>query len=154
LTKCGEDNMEITLTRKIYGPDFVLGQLQYDGESCFILEDKVRPAGIKVDGQTAIPAGRYEVVINMSTRFKKLMPQILNVPAYEGIRLHKGNVVADTEGCPLLGATPVLNGWSMAILYGTSGIAFDPFFEWLKKTLLTDKVFITVTDTYAPVGTV
>ncbi len=79
----------------------------------FSLEDKVRDlnddgdlkdAGEqKVAGQTAIPKGRYEVIVNKSTRFKRMMPLLLNVPGFGGIRIHGGNTDLDTHGCPLIG---------------------------------------------------
>jgi len=76
---------------------------------CFTLEDQLRErAGApvpawKVAGQTAIPAGRYRVVLTKSQRFQKVLPLLESVPGFAGIRIHAGNVHADTEGCPLIG---------------------------------------------------
>lgn len=69
------------------------------------LEDRWRDLSkeSKVPGDTCIPAGRYKVEWNYSNRFKKEMPQLLNVPHFEGIRIHAGNTAHDTEGCILLG---------------------------------------------------
>lgn len=97
------------------GPNSTLSKLYInDVFECYILEDTDRgltsamPLGTiertKVKGRTAIPAGRYEVLINMSSRFQKLMPLLLRVPGFAGIRIHAGNSHADTEGCLLPGS--------------------------------------------------
>jgi hypothetical protein len=79
-------------------------------KECYICEDVVRPKGVKVHGQTAIPEGRYEIIINMSPRFKRELPLLLNVPNFEGIRIHSGNHEGHTEGCLLPGKTRNASG--------------------------------------------
>jgi hypothetical protein len=71
-------------------------------------EDQVRPVGeAKVPHETAIPAGRYRVVLDFSNRFQKIMPHILDVPGFEGIRIHGSRgalpVEVSTEGCVCVG---------------------------------------------------
>lgn len=57
----------------------------------------------KIKGKTAIPYGRYQLAWTPSTRFKRSTIQLLNVPGYDGIRVHAGNDAEDTEGCLLPG---------------------------------------------------
>ena len=79
-----------------------LGILLIDGVfTCWTLEDVVRE--VKIPGETAIPAGRYDVRLSLSQRFQKLLPEILAVPGFTGIRIHAGNTQADTHGCLLVG---------------------------------------------------
>lgn len=74
---------------------------------CQTLEDPIRNFGQqgegKIKGRTAIPPGRYRLILSMSTRFRKVMPELLNVPFFDGIRIHPGNTVEDTDGCLLVG---------------------------------------------------
>ena len=53
--------------------------------------------------ETAIPAGTYEVIVNVSVKFKRKLPLLLNVPHFTGIRIHRGNTDKDTSGCILVG---------------------------------------------------
>lgn len=75
----------------------------------FGLEDQIREragepvSAWKVYGQTAIPAGRYRVVLTPSQRFGRVLPELLEVPGFTGIRIHPGNSEKDTSGCLLLG---------------------------------------------------
>lgn len=96
--------MQINVRRTFKGPDYTIGKLYMDGHYlCDTLEDTVRPAGTKIAGKTAIPAGTYRVKKTMSPRFKKILPEILKVPGFTGVRIHAGNTAADTDGCLLLG---------------------------------------------------
>jgi len=96
--------MQIQILRKFYTAKSTIGIVSIDGIKCgFSLEDVVRPYRIKVPGETAIPAGTYAVVLDYSPKFKRIMPHVLAVPYFEGIRIHKGNGPEDTEGCILVG---------------------------------------------------
>ena len=96
--------MELTLIRTESSDVCTLGKLYIDGvETCYTLEDVVRPDGEKVYGRTAIPAGRYRIVVNHSNRLGATLPLLMDVPNFQGIRIHTGNVAADTEGCILVG---------------------------------------------------
>lgn len=108
------NEMELKLKREVFTDNSTIGSLYVDGVfECYILEDKDRGlndtmslekiAGTKVYGKTCIPYGRYEVDWTMSARFKKMMPILLNVKGYEGIRIHAGNTEIDSLGCLLCG---------------------------------------------------
>lgn len=124
--------MIIGIQRFEFGTNYTIGRMTLDGVyQCYTLEDKVRDDGIKIPGATAIPAGNYPVVIDMSARFGRDMPHVLNVPNFDGIRIHMGNTDVDTEGCILLGQT-----WSGSDFIGNSRGAFDVFFPKLQQALL------------------
>ena len=95
-------SLELTLKREPSNEVCTHGKI-YVGSVCLweSLEDVVRPE--KIAGKTAIPAGRYRVVINYSPKFKKDLPLLIGVPNFSGIRIHAGNDSEDTEGCILMG---------------------------------------------------
>lgn len=143
--------MELKLYRKIYSKNSTVGELFINGTFfCFTLEDLCRdinrdgdlndPGEAKVYGKTAIPAGRYQVLINMSNRFKKLMPLLVNVPGFEGIRIHNGNTAAHTEGCILVGASKAVD------FVGKSVDTFDKLMIRLRATAKVELIYITIID--------
>lgn len=95
--------------------NYTAGELLVDGKHfAWTLEDKMRPDGEKVYGETAIPLGTYKLIITYSNRFKRQMLQLINVRGGTikfgdlpidacGVRIHGGNTTADTHGCPLIG---------------------------------------------------
>ncbi|HSD07900.1 DUF5675 family protein [Flavobacterium sp.] len=102
-----------------------IGELSIDGKfECYTLEDVERQ--VKIKGITAIPKGTYKVGISMSNRFKKDLPILFNVPNFEGVRIHSGNVAENTEGCILVGETKALD------FIGNSRKAFDKLFAKMK----------------------
>lgn len=98
--------MKLKLTRLFLRDTYTIGKLYIDGQYfCDTLEDKVRDLSRekKIPGQTAIPAGEYEIVVNVSPRFKRKLPRLLDVPGFDGILIHRGNTSEDTAGCILVG---------------------------------------------------
>ena len=105
--------MKLTLKRIALRPTYTIGKLYIDDVYfCDTIEDTVRDINKngkfdngekKVHSKTAIPYGTYEIKWTYSPRFKKYTPQLMDVPSFEGIRIHAGNTSADTEGCLILG---------------------------------------------------
>lgn len=120
--------MNLTLDRDQRDDDCTIGRLSIDGEFfCFALEDAVRGDDEpKVYGETAIPFGAYEVVITKSPRFGRMLPLLLNVAGFGGVRIHPGNDAGDTEGCILVG----MDREPKRI--GRSRLAFDALFAKLE----------------------
>lgn len=111
--------MHFELVRQVISETRTLGILYCDsrmlGYTCEDTDRRLESGGEKVPGKTAIPRGHYTMRLSMSTRFKRIMPEVLNVPFFTGIRFHGGNTENDTEGCPLLGARTNMSGvWECA----------------------------------------
>ncbi len=127
--------MKLTLNRSKPSAKSMIGSLYVDGVfECYTLEDI--PRINKIAGQTAIPAGTYKVIINMSNRFKVLMPLLLNVPNFEGVRMHTGNSGVDTEGCILVGRTQAID------FIGQSKLAYKKLFDKMQKAIADGEVII------------
>lgn len=104
-------NMKLLLKRIAFRDNYTIGKLYVDGKYfCDTLEDKVRDLfkEAKVPGETAIPAGIYNIIVNYSPKFKRLLPRLLNVPHFDGILIHRGNTAKDTSGCIIVGENKVL----------------------------------------------
>lgn len=83
-----------------------LGKLYINKEFfCSTIEDKYRDLSKekKVYGETCIPFGTYKVIINMSPKYGRLMPRLLDVPHFDGILIHYGNTEQDSAGCVIVG---------------------------------------------------
>jgi hypothetical protein len=125
-----------------------LGSLYVDGEfECFTLEDVVREVPElavekwKVDGETAIPSGTYRLIVTRSARFKRLLPLLVDVPGFAGVRIHSGNVAADTEGCILVGSQQ----GDAAVLQ--SRLAFNGLFPKIQAAIARNEpVFMRITN--------
>jgi hypothetical protein len=106
------------LKRAFLGEDYTIGHL-FIGEEyfCDTLEDKVRdlnkdgdlddPGEEKVPSFTAVPYGRYRVIIARSLKFKRNTPKLLDVNNFTDILIHTGNTAADSSGCILVGENKV-----------------------------------------------
>ena len=114
--------MKIEVKRLHRTDNSTIGELTIDGKfECYTLEDIER--NVKIKGETAIPKGTYKVIINQSNRFKRLLPLLIGVPNFEGVRIHAGNSNHDTEGC-------ILVGQNRSVDYITkSRKAFDSLFK-------------------------
>ena len=143
--------MNLHLTRTNFTDKSTIGELTIDGQFFgFILEDRERGLrssmtvselmAIKVFGQTAIPTGRYEVIISFSARFKRQLPLLLNVPAFAGIRIHNGNFNKDTEGCLLVGQTK----GPQADMVGNSKAALAELMPILTKAAKKEKIIMEI----------
>ncbi|MBQ3843903.1 MAG: hypothetical protein II817_02845 [Bacteroidales bacterium] len=109
--------MKMLLKRRFLGNKYTIGTLYIDGiRFCDTLEDKNRDVNKngrfdkgekKVQGETCIPYGIYKVTLNLSPRFKRPLPRLMDVPDFEGVLIHRGNTAKDTQGCILVGENKV-----------------------------------------------
>ena len=106
--------MKIEIRRFCSKSNYTVGWLYIDGKLiCETLEDKDRGLTqdmsleeikkLKVYGETAIPIGTYDVIVNNSPKFKRNLPRLQNVPGFDGILIHEGNTIKHTKGCILVG---------------------------------------------------
>lgn len=105
-----DDELKLLVSRRTKANTYTAGRMYCDGELlCYTLEDTVREVKgkpveeWKIKGETAIPEGRYRVILTKSPRFKRILPEVLNVPGYTAVRIHAGNQTKDTDGCILVG---------------------------------------------------
>lgn len=129
--------IKIEIRRKKSNERGMEGDLYIDGELfCNTLENPKRAKKIK--GETAIPAGHYTVIWTFSPKFQQVMPLLCAVPDYEGVRLHWGNYVCDTDGCPLMGRRTAIGTY----VIWQSRATFCEFVEKVGK----NKFDLTITD--------
>lgn len=140
--------MKLTLKRIALRPTYTIGKLYIDDVYfCDTIEDTVRDINKngkfdngekKVYAKTAIPYGTYEIKWTYSPRFKKYTPQLMNVPSFEGIRIHSGNSSTDTEGCLLLGENKKVG------MVLNSRATINKFYPLIKKACSKGKVTIEI----------
>lgn len=113
--------MKLTLRRLYRKPEYSIGKLYIDGVYfCDVVEDTDRGlysymnigeiSKIKVKHETAIPYGIYKIRLSMSPKYKKILPEIMNVPGFSGVRIHSGNWASDSSGCLIVGKNTVKGG--------------------------------------------
>lgn len=124
--------MKILLERDTFTDKSCIGSLSIDGKfECYALEDTDRKleedARRKIYGKTAIPRGEYIVIVDYSNRFGRELPKLLNVPGFEGIRIHSGNKPEHSEGCILVGRSRA------ADFVGQSRLAFEALFAKIER---------------------
>lgn len=111
--------MKILVKRVAKRPTYTIGKMYLDGKYfCDTLEDTDRNISqstpldtikkVKLPNNTAIPTGTYKVIVNVSPKFKRLLPRLLNVPGFDGVLIHRGNTDKDTSGCILIGENKVV----------------------------------------------
>ena len=115
--------MKLKIKRIFKGDKYTIGHLYINNiYFCDTLEDKVRnlPKEPKIYGETAIPAGTYEIDMNtVSPKLKNrswakkwggIVPRLKNVPYFEGVLIHVGNNKDDTDGCIIVGDNQIVGG--------------------------------------------
>jgi hypothetical protein len=106
--------MELKVIRKTFTPLYTMGELYVNGQFfCYTMEDRDRDLSetdsknkiksVKVVKQTAIPYGEYRLILSYSKKLRRFLPLVLDVPGFQGIRLHKGSTQEWSSGCILLG---------------------------------------------------
>lgn len=110
--------MKLELKRIARKETYTIGRLFVEGRYlCDTLEDKDRDqnrngcfdsAETKIYAQTAIPNGTYRVTLEHSPKFSpryggRKVPYLHDVPHFEGILIHTGNMADDSAGCILVG---------------------------------------------------
>lgn len=111
--------LDLTLKRIANRPTYCIGRLYVDR---LLFSDTIEDTDrglkdswplekimkTKVYGETAIPKGRYKLILSVSPKFKNrkwakkyggLVPEILNVKGYSGIRIHPANFATELLGC-------------------------------------------------------
>lgn len=150
--------MELLLLRDTFTKKSTIGNLtDLDGrplsavtaKPIYVLEDTDRGlentmtlseiASKKVFGQTAIPTGRYEIIMSYSNRFKRYLPLLLDVPGFAGIRIHNGSFPEHTEGCLLPGLVKGIDQVTQSRDFFNNKLL-----PWIEATLKKEKLFITV----------
>jgi len=96
--------MNLVVVRDLQGQQSMQGRLFVDGAfMCYTLEPARFTSPHKLSQKGCIPKGTFKLILTMSNRFKKVLPLLVGVPSFTGVRIHSGNTAHDTSGCLLLG---------------------------------------------------
>ena len=107
--------MKLLLKRIYFCDTYTVGKIYIDGiYFSDTLEDANRDNDkdgdldeTKVFGETCIPFGTYELIVNYSPKFKRFLPRLLNVPSFDGILIHNGRTAEHSHGCILVGRNTI-----------------------------------------------
>ena len=110
--------IKLRLERRYKGSKYTIGKLFINDEYfCDTIEDIDR--GLKssmsveyikkkkVYAETAIPTGTYKIEMTYSSKFKRILPLLVDVKGFSGIRIHRGNTEIDSSGCIIVGENKV-----------------------------------------------
>ena len=110
--------IKLKLKRIYKGSKYTIGKLFINDEYfCDTIEDIDR--GLKssmsveyikkkkVYAETAIPTGTYKIEMTYSSKFKRILPLLVDVKGFSGIRIHRGNTEKDSSGCIVIGENKV-----------------------------------------------
>ena len=134
--------MLIEIKRHWYTNRSTMGVLGINGtHTCFTLEDVARAKGVKIPKETCISAGSYNVIMDYSPRHEKIMPHILNVPLFEGVRFDIANKSVEVEGCIAVGFERFYD------LLGSSSAAYEYITKQINETFIRNEpIELVITD--------
>ena len=141
--------MELKVERKWKKDTYTIGKMYVNGKYfCDTLEDKDRGLkntdpiakikSVKVYGETAIPTGKYEVLMNTispkfaaSSFYKRVcggkVPRLKNVPGWEGVLIHSFNTALESYGCVGVGKNTIKGKIT------ESRVTFEKLYKEMKK---------------------
>jgi hypothetical protein len=131
--------IEVKIFKKAKG--YRAGKMYINGMYlCFTIEDEDR--GLtktmpleeiktkKQYGITGIPLGKYQVAMTFSNRFQVYMPQIMDVPGWEGVRIHTANKATELD--------------SSDGFMGNSKTAYTELIKQIKAVEKKEKIWLTI----------
>lgn len=141
--------MEILLERKIHNSNSTEGNLYVNNQwFANTIEDVIRAKPgqwnkrFKVYAKTAIPYGRYPVLVTWSNKFQRRMIGIFNVPDFDGIRIHWGISELSSAGCVIISKKDIDAKHILVFDKKTT----EDLIKIVEKAQLTEKVWINIVD--------